>query len=152
MHSEGSMDNRSLTVTHEMEVHAPLEATFESLLEQLGPENSKPDGSPMPMKLEPWPGGRWFRDNGSDNGHLWAHVQAIRRPTLLEFTGPLFMSTAVVSNVQYRLSEIPTGTLIKFRHTAFGLMDDEHKQGVKDGWGHMIRSARDRAERRSPKP
>ena len=35
------------------------------------------------------------------------------------------MSTAVVSNVQYRLSEIPTGTLIKFRHTAFGLMDDE---------------------------
>ena len=44
------------------------------------------------MKLEPWPGGRWFRDLGNDNGHFWGLVQAIKRPTLLEITGPLFMS------------------------------------------------------------
>ncbi len=33
----------------------------------------------MPMKLEAWPGGRWFRDLGDGNGHLWGHVQAIKR-------------------------------------------------------------------------
>ena len=59
----------------------------------------------MPMKLEAWPGGRWYRDLGDDNGHFWGHVQAIKRPTLLEITGPLFMSYPVVSNLQYRLSE-----------------------------------------------
>lgn len=75
-------------------------------------------------------------------------MQAIRRPTLLEFTGPLFMSTAVVSDVQYRLSEIPKGTLIKFRHTAFGLMGDDQRRGVKEGWTHMLACTRDRAEHR----
>ena len=50
----------------------------------------------MPMMLEAWPGGRWFRDLGNGNGHLWGHVQAIKAPTLLEITGPLMMSFAVV--------------------------------------------------------
>ena len=65
----------------------------------------------MPMMLEPWPGGRWFRDLGDNNGHLWGHVQAIKRPTLLEITGPLMMSFAVASNLQYRLKEVDGGTL-----------------------------------------
>jgi hypothetical protein len=43
----------------------------------------------------------------------------------------------VVSNVQYRLSESDGGTLIKFRHAAFGLISNEHRQGVSKGWGHM---------------
>ena len=46
----------------------------------------------MPMKLEAWPGGRWYRDLGDGNGHYWGTVQAIKRPTLLEFCGPLFAS------------------------------------------------------------
>ena len=79
----------------------------------------------MPMVLEARPGGRWFRDLGDDDGHLWGHVQAIKRPTLLEITGPLFMSYPVVSNVQYRLKEVDGGTLITFRHTALGFMPDE---------------------------
>src|SRR5215831_7733728 len=67
----------------------------------------------MPMLLEPWPGGRWFRDLGDGNGHLWGHVQAIKRPTPLEIAGPLMMSFAVASNVQYRLTEADGGgTLI----------------------------------------
>ena len=49
----------------------------------------------MPIKIEAWPGGRWFRDLGDGNGHYWATVQAIKRPTLLEFSGPLFMSYPV---------------------------------------------------------
>src|SRR5439155_1030474 len=96
----------------------PLDITFQALLEQLGPENETPE-RPMPMKLEAWPGGRWFRDLGDGNGHFWGSVQAIKRPSLLEITGPLFMSYAVVSNLQYRLSEEPGGTLIRFHHQAF---------------------------------
>jgi hypothetical protein len=141
-----SIDDLTLHITQEIHVRASLDATFAALLEQLGPFNETGEGVPMPMKLEPWPGGRWFRELGGDNGHLWAHVQAIKRPTLLEFSGPLFMSYPAVSNVQYRLSEFEGGTLIKFRHSALGLIIDEHRSGVLGGWTHMNEGVRKRAE------
>jgi len=141
-----TIEDLALNVTQEIHVRAPLEATFAALLEQLGPQSDTPDGKPMPLKIEPWPGGRWYRDLGDDNGHFWGHVQAIKRPTLLEITGPLFMSYPVVSNVQYRLSEVDGGTLIKFHHTALGLIQDDHREGVGKGWTHINESVRKRAE------
>jgi uncharacterized protein YndB with AHSA1/START domain len=142
------IESLTLLVTQEIHVEASLEDTFEALLEQLGPQNSAPDGTPVAMRIEPWPGGRWFRDLGDNNGHFWAHVQAIKRPTLLEFAGPLFMSYPVVSNVQYRLSEENGGTLIKFQHKAFGAIQEDHRRGVTGGWAHMLEGARKRAEAR----
>ena len=100
----------------------------------------------MPMKIEPWPGGRWYRELGDNNGHLWGHVQAIKRPTLLEIYGPLFMSYPVASNVQYRLSQVEGGTLIQFRHSALGLIQEEHRKGVTKGWGYMHANVKKRAE------
>jgi hypothetical protein len=140
------IEDLTLNVSQEIQVRASLDATFAALLEQLGPYNSTPDHGPMPMKLEPWPGGRWYRELAGANGHLWGHVQAVKRPTLLEFSGPLFMSYPVVNNVQYRLSEIDGGTLIKFHHTAFGLIIEEHRTGVNRGWTHMHENVRKRAE------
>ena len=136
----------ALEIVKEEEIAAPIDVVFETILEQIGPENSTPDTGPMPMKLEAWPGGRWYRDLGGENGHLWAHVQAIKRPTLIEFCGPLFMSYPVVSNVQYRLSEADGGTLIKFRHSAFGLVQEDHRVGVGKGWTHINERIRKLAE------
>lgn len=65
------IEEMTLTITQEIRVEAPLAVTFEALLEQIGPANEHPDGTPMPFKLEAWPGGRWFRDLGDDNGHFW---------------------------------------------------------------------------------
>jgi hypothetical protein len=141
-----ALENLTLNITQEIHVKASLEVTFEALLEQLGPGNAVTDGTPMPMKLEAWPGGRWFRDLGEGNGHYWGTVQAIKRPTLLEITGPLFMSYPVASNVQYRLSETDGGTLIKFRHAALGLIQDEHRKGVTGGWGTINERVRKAAE------
>ena len=117
-----AIENLSLTITEEIHVRSSLTATFAALLEEMGPSNQGHNGVPMPMTLEAWPGGRWFRDLGDENGHFWGHVQAIKRPTLLEITGPLMMSSAVVSNLQYRLKEIDGGTLITLRHTALGIV------------------------------
>lgn len=136
----------TLSITEEIHVRASLEATFAALLEEIGPGNERSDGTPMPMKLEAWPGGRWYRDLGNNDGHFWGHVQAIKRPTLLEIIGPLFMSYPVASNVQYRLSEEGGGTLIKFRHTALGLIQDDHRAGVSAGWSHINNRVRSRAE------
>ena len=70
------IESSTLEVNQEIRVRASLENTFAALLEQIGPENESPQGK-MPMKIEAWPGGRWFRDLGDGNGHLWGHVQAI---------------------------------------------------------------------------
>ncbi len=95
-----SIENLTLNIEEEIHVRASLEATFAALLEEIGPHNVRPDGTPMPLNLEPWPGGRWYRDLGNNDGHFWGHVQAIKRPTLLEFTGPMIMSYPVASHVQ----------------------------------------------------
>ena len=140
------LDNLTLTITQEMLVRAPLEKTFASLLEQLGPANEGINGAPMPMTLEARPGGRWFRDLGADNGHFWGVVQAIKRPTLLEIAGPLFMSAPVVSNVQYRLKNAPDGTLITLTHSAFGLVPENYREGTAHGWASLFERVRKQLE------
>ena len=143
------IESLTLIVSKEIHVQASLEDTFAALLKQIGSENDTPEGNKMPMEIEPWPGGRWYRDLGDNNGHLWGHVQAIKRPTLLEIWGPLFMSYAAVSNVQYRLSEVDGGTLIKFHHRAMGTIQDDHREGVNQGWTHILSRIRERAEKGS---
>jgi uncharacterized protein YndB with AHSA1/START domain len=146
-----ALENLTLNIAQEIQVNASLDATFAALLEQIGPYNETPAGDSMPMKIEAWPGGRWYRDLGDGNGHFWGVVQSIKRPTLLEITGPLFMSYPAVSNVQYRLSEVDGGTLIKFRHTALGLIEDQHRAGVTKGWDSILTRIRARAEKTNSK-
>jgi hypothetical protein len=141
-----SPDQATLVIAEEIHVEASLETTFASLLVQMGRQNETPDGKPLPMVLEPRPGGRWYRDLGGDNGHLWGMVQSIKRPVLLEIWGPLFMSTGTTSNLQYRLSESDGGTLITFRHTLVGPVPDEFRQHMAPGWSALHRRVKIAAE------
>ena len=133
-----TLDNLTLDISDQVHVRASLEATFDSIVSHIGRLNETPDGKPFPMVLEAWPGGRWYRDLGGNNGHMWGHVQAIKKPTLLEIYGPLFMSYPAMSNVQYRLTEVEGGTLIAFRHTAFGFISDDHRRGTGTGWTSIL--------------
>jgi hypothetical protein len=154
-----SIKDLTLSITLEMRVRASLETTFAALLEQLGPRNETPEGRNLQMVLEPWPGGRWFRDLGNNKGHFWGNVQAIKQPALLEISGPLFASSPLISNLQYRLSEIPEGTLITLRHTAFGFVVEgeeiaavgpAHKDNITLGWKHTLERVRQQAESGKP--
>src|SRR5690348_4750153 len=109
---------QTFEIVKEEEIAAPIGIVFETILEQMGPLNSAGENRPMPMKLEEWPGGRWFRDLGNNTGHFWGVVQAIKPPSLLEICGPLFMSTPATSNVQYRLTEENGVTRVRFTHRA----------------------------------
>lgn len=145
------VEDLTLNITEEIHVRAALDVTFAALLEQLGPYNEVAENRALPMKLEPWPGGRWYRDLGDNNGHLWGHVQAIKRPTLLEISGPLIMSYPITNNLQYRLSEVEGGTLIKFHHLALGLIREDDRQ-VSSGWSYTLARLKERAEGlRSPR-
>jgi len=52
--------------------------------------NEVPEKGPMPMKLEAWPGGRWYRDLGKKTATSGARAGR-SSAHLLEFCGPLFM-------------------------------------------------------------
>ena len=121
-------------IAEEIQVHASIEATFASLIAHLGRLNETPDGKPLSMTLETRPGGRWYRDLGGDNGHLWGFVQSIKRPALLEIWGPLFLSTATTSNLMYRLSESGGVTTISFTHTLVGPVPDNFRDNMEPGW------------------
>ena len=136
----------TFTITEEILVRASLEKTFASLITQMGRLNETPDGKPLPMVLEPRPGGRWYRDLGGDNGHLWGFVQSIKRPVLLEIWGPLFMSTAATSNLLYRLTEVDGGTQISFKHTVMGPFPEDHRSGLGSGWAALHARVRTAAE------
>ena len=139
-------ESQTFTITEEIAVRASLDQTFQSLIANMGRLNQTPEGSPLPMVLEPRPGGRWYRDLAGDDGHLWGFVQSIKRPTLLEIWGPLFMSTAATSNLLYRLSETPDGTLIKFTHTLVGPFPEDHRPRLVSGWTALLARVRKAAE------
>ena len=141
---------QTLEVVRDEEIAAPIEVVFETILEQMGPANETPDGTPLPMKIEPWPGGRWFRDLGNNTGHLWGHVQSIKPPTLLEIHGPLFMSSPAISHVLYRLTSERGATRLKFSHRAMGQIAPELLDGtrVNIGWTSIMARIRENAERK----
>lgn len=136
-----------LNIQREIQISAPAAIVFESILENAGPGMVMPDGISMHLKLEPWPGGRWFRDLGNNTGHLWGHVQVIKPPSILEITGPMFMSYPVASHVQYRLTEKGGVTTLSFSHRAFGEILAEHRAGVSKGWDQILDRIKERAMR-----
>jgi uncharacterized protein YndB with AHSA1/START domain len=136
-----------LNIHQEIDIDAPPAVVFEAMLEQVGPGGDHPDGTPMPMKLEAWPGGRWYRDLGNNTGHFWGHVQVIKPPTLLEITGPMFMSYPVASHIQYRLTPQGSGTRLSLTHRVMGDMPPEHRKGVTKGWDHILSRIKARATR-----
>jgi uncharacterized protein YndB with AHSA1/START domain len=140
----------SFEIRREMLIAAPLQIAFQTILDVLGPEGEMPDGKPFPMKIEPWPGGRWYRDLGDDAGHLWGYVQAIKPPTLIEICGPLMMSTAAANNLQYRLTADGDNTQLVFHHRCAGLLVSGYQEeGIQTGWDYWLEHMKDLSERRN---
>ena len=138
-------------ITKEQEIAAPIEIVFETLLEHLGPHHETSPESPLPMKLEPWPGGRWYRDLGDNTGHFWGHVQVIKPPRLLEICGPVFMSFPAISHLQYRLTTEGDVTRLRLTHGAIGQIPPAWREGADEGmeqwWSHIFGRVREAAER-----
>lgn len=140
----------TLTVVKELDIRATPQGVFDAILAEMGPGSEMPDGSPFPMVVEPWPGGRWYRDLGDNAGHWWGTVQVIKPPTLLEIHGPLFMSYPALSHVQYRVTPVNAATSrLRLVHKAMGQIDPDHREGLNSGWDHGLGRIRTIAEKSS---
>ena len=140
---------QTLRVHKDLFIAATPDIVWESILAETGSEMRHSTGGPLAMKLETWPGGRWFRDLGDNAGHLWGHVQVIKPPMLLEICGPMFMSYPAINHIQYRLKPEREGTRMTFTHRGVGIFDAEHVKGVDMGWGEIIDNIRKHAETRA---
>jgi hypothetical protein len=137
----------TIEIIKDERIDAPIDIVFESILEEMNGGIPGVDGKSMHMRIEPWPGGRWFRDLGNNTGHLWGHVQVIKPPKLLEVTGPMFMSYAATNFIQYKLTEEDGATRMKFLHQGMGFIPAEHLKGVNEGWGEILAGIRKTAIR-----
>ncbi len=142
-----AIEDLTFDIAQEIEIKAAPGDTFRSMLAQLEQMRPNPEADSMHLVLEQWPGGRWFRDLGNSQGHLWGFVQVIKPPTLLEITGPMFMSYPAAGHLQFRLAPIAGGTLVTLRHRALGMIDDQHRQGAKDGWKRILEQIKQDAEK-----
>ena len=139
-----TLDGLTLDLTQTIDVKADIGDVFRSVLHRLGEGSTNAQGESMQMHLEEWPGGRWFRDRGNGIGHLWGHVQVIKPPTLLELSGPMFMSYPALNHVEVKLEQRTGGTHVELRHRAVGMIDPEHRKNVTHGWKMILdRAAED---------
>jgi len=132
------LEDLTLDIEQHIEIKAPPEKVFAGLLNRFGKGNTRPDGEPMQMVLEPKPGGRWYRDRGEGIGHLWGFVQVIKPPTLLELSGPMFMSYPATNHVEVKVEKAPEGCKVTLRHRAIGMIDPEHRKNIGVGWSHHL--------------
>ena len=134
------LEEMTLDVEQHVEVKADIGDVFKGVMRQFGEAGTKPDGESMQMILEQWPGGRWFRDRGNGIGHLWGHVQVIKRASFARIKRSLFMSYPALNHIEIRLDQIAGGTKVTLRHRAIGTIDPAHREGVSKGWRHYLDS------------
>jgi len=139
-------DDLVLNIEQTLEIKAAPEKVFEGLIGHLC-DIEGGEGKRIKLKLERRPGGRWFRDLGSDSGHLWGLVQSIKPPTLLEMFGPMMMSHPVAGHMIIRLTPIAGGTKLVFKNDVFGPIPDEFRKGMPEGWGQMLSALKRDVER-----
>jgi hypothetical protein len=141
-----TLEDLTIDISQSIEINAAVGDTYGALIRRLTSENSTPDNNPMPMVLEEWPGGRWFRDLGNGEGHLWGFVQVIKPPNLIEIQGPMFMSYAVAGHLQIRATQTAGGAELSLRHQVLGAIQDDHRQGVTHGWDYLLQGVKKMAE------
>ncbi len=140
------LEELTLDVEQRIDIKAAPEKVFAAMLERFGKRNTRPDGESLHLQLEAKPGGRWYRDRGNGIGHLWGFVQVIKPPSLLELSGPMFMSYPVNNHLELKVEKVADGSRVTLRHRALGMIDPEHRKGVGTGWQHMLSELKKDAE------
>jgi hypothetical protein len=137
-----NLEDMTLDVEQQIDIKASPEKAFAAVLHRLGKGNTRPDGESLQLDLEVKPGGRWYRDRGNGIGHLWGFVQVIKPPTLLELSGPMFMSYPANNHLEVKVEKTSGGSKVTLRHRAIGMIDPQHRKGVGTGWKHILESVK----------
>lgn len=137
MAATGQIEIATLDIVDEVVVAAPREKVFDALCRvgEWWPHRFVETGK---VHFEPMVGGRFWEEWSDEGGVLYATVSNLRRPSRIEYAGPMGMSGPVTSVITFELEERDGATLIRKSHRAFGDFDDETRQGYTSGWVEVL--------------
>jgi len=123
----------------EVTIDAPPSAVQRAVVEGFGEWMVSPQtGQTMALRIEPFVGGRVFRDLGEGHGHLWAHISVLK-PGLIEMVGPFASVEPCYNLIRFRFAEAGTDqTRLTFSHQASGAVPAEMLEGAPLGWQQVI--------------
>ena len=136
MATTGQIELARLDIVDEVTVAAPREKVFDALC-RIGdwwPHKFVESGR---VHFEPVIGGRLWEES-DEGGTLYATVSSMRRPSSIQYIGPMGMSGPVTSVISFELEERDGGTLVRESHRAFGDIDEDTRQAYTSGWREVL--------------
>lgn len=126
----------------EVTIDASPHAVQRAVIEDFGQWMVSPQtGQTMALRVEPFVGGRVFRDLGEGYGHLWAHISVLK-PGLIEMVGPFASMEPCYNLIRFRMTESGSSqapqTKLTFSHQASGSVPAEMLEGAPLGWQQVI--------------
>lgn len=136
----GARAPRSTVVQGEVEINAPRERVFEAFVRETSSwfwPGVEGDRNP-PSVIEPWVGGRFWRDEssvrGEGAGELYASVVAIKPPELVRLVGDFASDRAYTGTVTVRFEESGGGARVRVTHACSGDVPEEKVREFDEGW------------------
>ncbi len=135
---------RTLDIQLEVEIAARPDAVWRSLTRDIGewwPAKFYVGTAPKRFALESHVGGRVFEDWGDGEGSLFGTVTAFEKDRLLQWAGDMSADFGgpARSVTTFRLKTGRDGTtLLSFRDTPFGLLNDMAVEGLEQGWRWLL--------------
>jgi len=131
----------------EIRINASPQKTWKSLLNIGNWFKFDPTEKPR-AKLEPWVGGRFYREEPSGEAALHGIVTYFQPNKLLRLSGPIGMSHLPVSNAFiFELTPDKKGTILKLCQRTFGYMDPDLKNRYQGGWKKLLPQLKALAEK-----
>lgn len=138
--TQTASSTRTTTVQGEIEIDAPRERVFEAILRETESwfwPGRDGDRNP-PSKIEPWVGGRFWRDEsaqrGDGAGELYATLATVRPPEMVRMVGDFASEHAYCGTITIRLDESGVGTRVRVTHACSGDVPEDKVREFDDGW------------------
>lgn len=128
----------ALDIAQETRITAPREKVFDALC-KMGDWWPHRFRERSEVHFEATVGGRFWEEWPDGGGAVYATVASLRRPELVECTGPMGMTGPVLGVFTLTLEEDGEATLLKLTHRAYGDIDEETRIGYTEGWGEIIK-------------
>ncbi len=125
----------TMDVAAAITIDAPLDRTFRYFVDRIGDWLlGYPSRENLDLKLEPFAGGRIYRDLPNGASIWWATVQIYRPNERLDFAGPLFVTAPSLSHVHVEFGEDTNGaSRVSVHHRTIG-ETPAHPELVETVW------------------
>ena len=120
------------------EIGAAPARVFEALTGEIGAWWTHAFKKGKAVRFEPRVGGRFYEDWGDETGALYAHVTYIDPPAKLRLAGPMGMSGAVASGMEFTLEDAGGKTRLTLVHDIMGTIPPDEVQSYRSGWKELL--------------